>query len=212
MPPIFSNPTEQIYGVGLGFTTANVAYGYTDRDFWYFGEPVISHVPAQPANITSVSSLWFTTKGAWGFQYWQTPDGRTYIFEPNGSWWRILRWPDLIRLVDDWRVSNPTGILYNNNLTKCGFLYLGLDYWRERIGNPIFPGELQNALSSPYQELGTVLKYLPKTSALPANSDTSIAVPKLRDASGGLDINTLLALSLFGSSRRTKAKRSKKRR
>lgn len=222
MPPIFSNETEGLYGVGFGYTVDRTGYGYSDNRFWYFGECLVFSVPALPAAATKVDSLWFTTLGAWGFNYYSAPGSRYYLAESNGAgpFWRILPYNELQTQVDKWRADKFAGFAPKSDISKCGFLYLGLDWWKQNL-YPAYPPEFFEALQDPYANLPKILKYLPKTGRAVSTtgntggSDVSVALPGFnqpaRSQGGQMDLLTLLALSGLGRTNKRTKKRKRGR-
>lgn len=212
MPELFSDPLEGIYGVGFGFSDAGNLFSFNDRVFWYFGEPCVFHVPAQPARATEIARLsWTTIPAAWGLKYYQTPEPRYYILDPSGSWWRILPMSELMGKVDAWRRRNFVGAVFDSDVTRCGFLYLGVEYWRQRYGSPFIPSEFQNAILRPYDELGTILKYIPKTTAMNTGADISVGLPRLgQSANQGIDLYSLARLLGLGQRRKKSTKRNRR--
>lgn len=221
MPPIFSNEAEGLYGVGFGFTVDRTGFGYSDNRFWYFGECLFFNVDSLPAGATKVDALWFSILGAWGINCYTAPSGRYYIAESNGAgpFWRVLPYNELQAQLDRWRADKFAGFAPKTDLSKCGFLYLGLDWWKQNsyLG---FPPEFFEAMQDPYSALPKILRYLPKTGrAAPTTgatggADVSVKLssfnPTAQRQSGSMDLLTLLALSGLGrKTKRTKRKRGR---
>jgi hypothetical protein len=222
MPPIFSNEAEGLYGVGFGFTVDKLGFGYSDNRFWYFGECSVFPVPALPGSVTKVDSLWFPSLGAWGFNYYNAPNSRYYLAESNGAgpFWRVLPYNELQTQLDRWRADKFAGFAPKTDLSRCGFLYLGLEWWKQNL-YLAFPPEFFEAMQDPYANLPKILKYLPKTGrAAPmtgntGNADVSVDLSRLNQSAqargGQMDLLTLLALSRLGQTSKKTKKRKRGR-